>query len=202
MRLKQDVVFGGGEVARLVQALRNDVLARQLGRRDEGVKEGTGIGKKIIASVELVLQGRSANTLARGGVGTESAWKEAIALGMKRAMRLELEYLVHLKSSLSGVTYAAFRKVTGAWRIICIVRRGLVVTAGATLCTGPCTCGWLRTPWRKERVISKAVAVRSARVEMGSVREKRRRHISYLGARRWRACGNRFTRRTSDYVRQ
>jgi hypothetical protein len=32
---------------------------------------------------------------------------------MKRAMRLELEYLVQLKSSLSGDTYAAFRKVTG-----------------------------------------------------------------------------------------
>ena len=32
---------------------------------------------------------------------------------MKRAMRLELEYLVQLKSSLSGDTYAAFRRVTG-----------------------------------------------------------------------------------------
>jgi hypothetical protein len=98
MRLKQDVVCGGGKVTRPVQA-----------------KEGTGIGKKITASLELVLQGRSANALARGGVGTESAWKEAIAiaLGMKRAMRRELEYLVQLKNSLSGVTYAAFRKVTG-----------------------------------------------------------------------------------------
>ena len=88
-------------MTRPVQALMNEVLARQLGRREEGVKEGTSIGKKITASQELVLQ------LARGGVGTESAWKEAIAQGMKRAMRLELEYLVQLKSSLSGDTYAA-----------------------------------------------------------------------------------------------
>jgi hypothetical protein len=49
------------------------------------VKEGTGIGKQITASLELVLQGRSANALARGGVGTESAWKETISQGMKRA---------------------------------------------------------------------------------------------------------------------
>ena len=97
-------------MTRPVQALMKEVLAVQLGRRDEGVREGTGIGKKITASLELVLQGRSANALARGGVGTESARKEAIALGMKRAMRLELGYLVQLKSSLSGVTYAAFRK--------------------------------------------------------------------------------------------
>jgi hypothetical protein len=84
-----------------------------VGLREEGVKEGTGIGKKITASLELVLQERPANALARGGVGTESAWKEAISRGMKRAMWLELEYLVKLKSSLSGGTYAAFRKVTG-----------------------------------------------------------------------------------------
>jgi hypothetical protein len=32
---------------------------------------------------------------------------------MARTMRLELEYLVKLKSSLSGDTYAAFRRVTG-----------------------------------------------------------------------------------------
>jgi hypothetical protein len=56
------------------------------------VKEGTGIGKQITASLKLVLQERLANVLARGGVGTESAWKEAISQGMKRAMRLELEY--------------------------------------------------------------------------------------------------------------
>ena len=113
VRLKQDVVCGGGKVTRPVQALMNEVLARQLGRRDEGVKEGTGIGKKITASLELVLQGRSANALVRGGVMTEAWWKDAIAHGMKRAMRLELEYLVQLKSSLSGDTYAAFRRVTG-----------------------------------------------------------------------------------------
>jgi hypothetical protein len=38
-----------------VQALMKEVLAKQLGRREEGVKEGTGIGKKITASLELVL---------------------------------------------------------------------------------------------------------------------------------------------------
>ena len=57
-------------MTRPVQAMMNEVLAVQLGRRDEGVKEGTGIGKKITASLELVLQGRSANALARGGVVT------------------------------------------------------------------------------------------------------------------------------------
>jgi hypothetical protein len=36
-----------------VQALMNEVLAKQLGRREEGVKEGTVIGKKITASLEL-----------------------------------------------------------------------------------------------------------------------------------------------------
>ena len=100
-------------MTRPVQAMMNEVMAVQLGRRDEGVKEGTGIGKKITASLELVLQGRSANALERGGVMTEAVWKDAIAHGMKRAMRLELEYLVQLKSSLSGDTYAAFRRVTG-----------------------------------------------------------------------------------------
>jgi hypothetical protein len=98
--LKHVGVRGGGKVTRPVQALMNEVLARQRGRREVGVKEGTGIGKKITASLELVLQGRSANALARGGVGTESAWKKAISQGIKRAMRLELEYLVQLKSSL------------------------------------------------------------------------------------------------------
>jgi hypothetical protein len=37
-----------------VQALMNEVLAKQLDRREEGVKEGTGIGKKITASLEAL----------------------------------------------------------------------------------------------------------------------------------------------------
>jgi hypothetical protein len=116
--LKQDMVSGGGKVTssltRPVQALMSELLARQRGRRDEGVMEGTGMGKKMTASLELVLQARSADhALARGGAVTKSAWKEAISHGMKRAMRLELEYLVQSKSSLSGDTYAAFRKGTG-----------------------------------------------------------------------------------------
>jgi hypothetical protein len=62
MLLKQDVVCGGGKVTRPVQALMNEVLAKQLGgRREEGVKEGTGIGKKITASI--------AGTGASGEVG-------------------------------------------------------------------------------------------------------------------------------------
>jgi hypothetical protein len=43
MILKQDVVCGGGKGTRPVQVLMNEVLAKQLGRREEGVKEGTGI---------------------------------------------------------------------------------------------------------------------------------------------------------------
>jgi hypothetical protein len=35
MLLKQDVVCGGGKGTRPVQALMNEVLAKQLGRREE-----------------------------------------------------------------------------------------------------------------------------------------------------------------------
>ena len=48
MPLKHDVVSGGGKVTRPVQALMNEVLAKQLGRREEGVKEGTVSARRLL----------------------------------------------------------------------------------------------------------------------------------------------------------